>query len=112
MFSSSLALITITALVSMVMAVSGLQINIQSIKTAATTTVRDTVQEHVELIVDDVFSEHNEDLLSRLSMIIKNPHDMYNTLKPQADLITSDMNNIQGNINETHLIAALLIIII
>lgn len=85
---------TLFVLAFLSMCVHGLQINIHSTKSSSM--VRDTVQEHFELIVDDILGQHNEDLLSRLSTIIKDPHDMYATLKPQADLILDF--NIQGKL--------------
>jgi hypothetical protein len=80
----------------LLLVVQGLQINFNSIKPVDTNlmTIKDTAQAHYESIIDDILSQHNEGLLTELSIVIKSPHDMYSILKPQADLLVD--STIQG----------------
>ncbi|KAI8071137.1 uncharacterized protein B0P05DRAFT_549743 [Gilbertella persicaria] len=48
---------------------------------------RDSAQSHYESVLDDILSQHNEGLLTELSMAIKDPHTMYAVLRPQADVL-------------------------
>ncbi|CAO3701681.1 hypothetical protein G6F70_001668 [Rhizopus microsporus] len=49
--------------------------------------LRDTAQIHYESIVDTVLGQHNEKLLLELSQAIKDPHHLYEALKPEAELL-------------------------
>lgn len=58
--------------------------------------IKDTAQAHYESIIDDILSQHNEGLLTELSIVIKTPHDMQNALRPQSELLMGS-SSIQGN---------------
>lgn len=79
---------------TLLIAVQGLQINFNSIKSDML--IKDTAQAHYESIIDDILSQHNEGLLTELSIVIKTPHDMQNALRPQSELLMGS-SNIQGN---------------
>jgi hypothetical protein len=49
--------------------------------------IKDTAQAHYESIIDDILSQHNEGLLTELSIVIKDPKQMYAVMKPQAELL-------------------------
>lgn len=55
--------------------------------TYASLYLRDTAQSHYESIVDDVLGQHNEDILSKLSLAIQDPHHLYQLLKPEAEFL-------------------------
>jgi hypothetical protein len=74
-------------------AVQGLQINFSSTKSDLL--IKDTAQAHYESIIDDILSQHNEGLLTELSIVIKTPHDMQTALRPQSELLMGS-SNIQG----------------
>lgn len=57
--------------------------------------IKDTAQAHYESIIDDILSQHNEGLLTELSIVIKTPHDMQTALRPQSELLMGS-SNIQG----------------
>lgn len=95
-----LSSITILLLL-LITVVQGLQINFnshspqgsnilryeQDIEMTSTMLVKDTAQAHYESIIDDILSQHNEGLLSELSIVIKDPQQMYSVMKPQADIL-------------------------
>jgi hypothetical protein len=85
----------------LLLTVQGLQINFSAIKPVDTNlmTIKDTAQAHYESIIDDVLSQHNEGLLTELSIVIKDPHDMYSILKPQADLLADSIQGKESNHN-------------
>lgn len=63
--------------------------------------IKDTAQAHYESIIDDILSQHNEGLLTELSIVIKDPKQMHAIMKPQADLLfgvipSEDSSAIQG----------------
>lgn len=60
--------------------------------------LRDTAQIHYESIVDTVLGQHNEKLLLELSQAIKDPHHLYEALKPEAELLLGS-EPMQGNPN-------------
>ncbi|KAI8636425.1 hypothetical protein BD408DRAFT_426125 [Parasitella parasitica] len=72
------------------MAVQGLQISFNSVQSDML--IRDTAQAHYESIIDDILSQHNEGLLTELSIVIKNPHDMQAALRPQSELLMGSPN--------------------
>ncbi|KAI8874738.1 hypothetical protein K501DRAFT_289660 [Backusella circina FSU 941] len=49
--------------------------------------IRDTAQFHYETIVDEVISVHNEDLLSELTVMIRDPHHLTSVLRPQTEYL-------------------------
>lgn len=82
----------------LLLVVQGFQLNFNSIKPVDTNlmTIKDTAQAHYESVIDDILSQHNEGLLTELSIVVKSPHDMYSILKPQADLLVGSDSSIQG----------------
>ncbi|CAO3606848.1 unnamed protein product [Mucor fragilis] len=75
---------------TLLIAVQGLQINFSSTKSDLL--IKDTAQAHYESIIDDILSQHNEGLLTELSIVIKTPHDMQTALRPQSELLMGSSN--------------------
>lgn len=90
---SLLSYILLFSTCTFLMAVQGLQINFSSVKSDML--IKDTAQAHYESIIDDILSQHNEGLLTELSIVIKTPHDMQTALRPQSELLMGS-SNIQG----------------
>ncbi|KAI8982483.1 hypothetical protein BDF20DRAFT_912637 [Mycotypha africana] len=102
---SSLLLCSILVLFGSISLVEALQISfyrqeqqIPILESSPTITnrmlLKDTALAHYESIVDDVLSEHNENLLTQLSTIIKDPHEIVSTLKPEAKHILASQTEI------------------
>ncbi|KAI7901342.1 uncharacterized protein BX663DRAFT_514166 [Cokeromyces recurvatus] len=67
-------------------AVQGLPIHFRPILSSSKVVItRDTAQAHYESIIDNVLSQHNEGLLTELSIVIKDPFDTIHALRPQAE---------------------------
>ncbi|KAI8366133.1 hypothetical protein BD560DRAFT_401206 [Blakeslea trispora] len=64
-----------------------LQVNFASSTHSKDLLNRDSAQSHYQSVLDDVLSQHNEGLLSDLSMIIKDTDTMYAVLRPQANYL-------------------------
>jgi hypothetical protein len=80
---------------------NAVQINIGTLSKASFFTdkvdgmvIRDTAQFHYENIVDEVMSVHNEDLLSELTIVIRDPHRLTNALRPQTKYL--GLNSVSG----------------
>ncbi|KAI9476579.1 MAG: hypothetical protein EXX96DRAFT_577643 [Benjaminiella poitrasii] len=77
-------------------AVQGLQINFKStLSNSKITVTKDTAEAYYETIIDDVLSQHNEGLLTELSAAIKTPHELSQTMRPQAELLLGVGSSIQ-----------------
>lgn len=89
-----LTFITTLFALLMVVSVQGLQINFNSYselnqyeEMASAMMVRDTAQAHYESIIDDILSQHNEGLLTEMSIVIKDTQQMYGVMRPQAEVL-------------------------
>ncbi|OBZ89518.1 hypothetical protein A0J61_02419 [Choanephora cucurbitarum] len=55
---------------------------------------RDSALSHYQSVLDDILSQHNEGLLTDLSMIIKDTDTMYAVLRPQASYLLEDPQDV------------------
>ncbi|CAO3656059.1 unnamed protein product [Mucor hiemalis] len=89
-----LSFITTLFALFLVVSVQGLQINFNSYseinryeEMASAMMVKDTAQGHYESIIDDILSQHNEGLLTEMSIVIKDTQQMYEVMRPQAEVL-------------------------
>ncbi|KAI8978047.1 hypothetical protein BDB01DRAFT_800594 [Pilobolus umbonatus] len=57
--------------------------------------IKDNVQAHYETIVDGVLSQHNEYLLSELSRMIRDPHQVLFHLRHEAELLLDGLDSVE-----------------